>query len=475
LQKINSMKRIILFFTAMIAASFVFSQKELSSFSATGSGIATAYLSDYQCLGINPANLGWQRNKAPLHISLAEAGASVYSDALRKSEIKHDFLFNKDTHFTTQEKIDAAEAFAGNKFTANADMAWLSVAFQRPKFGGLAFSVREHTAFSSIFNQDFAAIVFEGYHASYFDSLVVNGTDTTGYSKLPRTIGELADGSRVTGSWYREYIFGYGRKIIESEKFSLYVGADVKYLGGYAMFDMAAEDGKLTGFSALSPILDVNYDFASPSQLTGDAMETVGSGFGFDVGGTMTLFKKLNISAAINDIGSIKWDGNVYEANDTLINNVAAEGFYSYSMVEEMKDLVQDSSFFKWSGLQSHTVSLPSNFRLGLNYKLGKRADVGLDCYVPLNDKSGNFEKAILSVGGSFALGDFLILSLGIGTGGNYDFVVPAGVTFEMTDSRWEIGIASRDAITFFKKNNPTISAAFGFLRFNLGKMPADI
>lgn len=458
---------LILFFTA---ASCSFSQKELSSFSATGSGVATAFLSDYQCLGINPANLGWQRNKSPLHISIGEVGASVYSDALRKKDIKHDFIFGGKTHFTTQEKIDAAEAFAGNKFTANGDVAWLSVAYQKSNFGGLAFSIREHTAFSSIFNSNFAELVFEGRNASYFDSLVYNGTDTVGYASIPKTIGELADGSKVTGSWYREYIIGYGRKILETEKFSLYVGADVKYLGGYALFDIAAEDGKLTGFSALSPILDVNYNFSSPSQIAGTAMKTVGSGFGFDLGATITLFKNLNISAAVNDIGSISWNGNLYAANDTLINNVASQGFYSYSMISEMKDLVQDSGLFKWSGLESHNVALPSNFRLGINYKMGDLTNIGIDCYVPLNHKTGNFDKAVITIGGNFGLGDFLVLSLGIGTGGNYDFVIPAGVTFEMKDRHWEMGIASRDAITFFKKDNPTISVACGFLRYNIGK-----
>jgi hypothetical protein len=464
------MKKILVISFILFLSYAVSAQKELSSFSATGSGVATAFLSDYQCLGINPANLGWNRTQAPFHISIAEAGASVFSDALRKKEIKHDFIFGGKTHFTAQEKIDAAEAFAGNKLTANADVAWLSVAFQKPKFGGLAFSVREHVAFSSFFNKDFAQIVFEGFHAPYFDSLVVNGTDTTGYSSLPKTIGELADGSKVTGSWYREYVIGYGRKVFEKGKISLYVGADVKYLGGYGIFDLAAEDGKLTGFSALSPMLDVNYNFSSPSQLSGDAMKTVGSGFGFDFGATISFFKKLNISAAVNDIGSIKWNGNVYEANDTMINNVAAQGFYSFSMIDEMKDMVQDSSLFKWSGLESHTVALPSNFRIGMNYQFGDLTNFGFDCYVPLNHKTGNFEKAILSVGGNFGLGDFLVISLGFGTGGNYDFVIPAGVTFEMNDRIWEIGIASRDAITFFKKDNPTISAACGFLRFNIGR-----
>jgi len=49
--------------------------------------------------------------------------------------------------------------------------------------------------------------------------------------------------------------------------------------------------------------------------------------------------------------------------------------------------------------------------------------------------------------------------------------VIPIGAVVHMGGNKWEFGIASRDAITFFKKDNPTISAAFGFLRFKLGKV----
>ena len=31
------------------------------------------------------------------------------------------------------------------------------------------------------------------------------------------------------------------------------------------------------------------------------------------------------------------------------------------------------------------------------------------------------------------------------------------------------MGIATRDMISFFKQNNPTVSYAFGFLRFSFG------
>ena len=465
------MKKLLFSFLILAVSLSTFAQKELGSFSATGSGIATAYLSDYQCLGINPANLGFKRSPSIIHLSFLEVGVSVFSDALNKEDLKHDFVFGGKTHFTKQEKIDAAEAFVNNKFSLNADVSHLSFSFQKSNLGGIAFAIREHTAFNSYFNKDFAQLIFEGYNAPYFDSYVVNGTDTTGVSSAPKTFGQIADGSRISSTWYREYILGYGRKVFEGDKISLYVGADAKYIRGYGMLDINAENGTLSGFSALTPFLNVNYASTSPSQIIGNALKTVGSGIGFDLGATLTLLKKLNVSASINDIGSVKWDGNVYEVKDTLVNNVTNKGFFSFSMIKEIKNLIQDSTLFNWKGDESRTINLATNIRLGASYKFGKLSNVGVDVYVPVNDKTANYDKAFVSVGANFGIGKILILSTGVGTGGNYEnIVIPAGITLLGKKQKTEIGIASRDAITFFRNNNPTISAVFGFLRINLGK-----
>lgn len=454
---------------------FGFSQKELGSFTATGSGLSTTYLSDYQCLGINPANLGKTRNSA-IHLGFLEVGVSVFSDALKKKEIKDEFIFGKKSDFTLEQKIEAAQAFANNKFAVNADISWLSFSFQNSSFGGIAFSIREHAAFNSFFNKDFSEIIFQGYHAPYFDSIYVNAGDTTGFASSPKSIGQIADGSKISGAWYREYILGYGRELFANDKIALAIGADIKYIAGYGILNLAAENGALTGFSALTPFMEVNYANATPSEIAGTAMKTVGSGIGFDFGAKITLFEKLDIAASINDIGSVKWDGNVYEAKDTIVNNVTNGGFYSYSMIEEMKGLIQDSSVFNWQGMESRSITLPTNLRFGALYKFGKRSSVGVDAYIPVNNETANFEKAIVTVGANFGIGKLLVLSAGMGAGGNYDFVIPVGITVTTKNQRMEMGIASRDAVTFLKKDNPTISAAFGFLRFNLGKIsPSEI
>jgi len=51
-------------------------------------------------------------------------------------------------------------------------------------------------------------------------------------------------------------------------------------------------------------------------------------------------------------------------------------------------------------------------------------------------------------------------------TGGVYDFSIPVGVTIITKNGGFEAGIASRDAVTFFTQNGPTLSLSTGFMRF---------
>ena len=63
-------------------------------------------------------------------------------------------------------------------------------------------------------------------------------------------------------------------------------------------------------------------------------------------------------------------------------------------------------------------------------------------------------------------------LSMGVVTGGKFGTNVPFGVTFypiKNDSNTWEIGIATRDMLTLFKQHDPTVSIAFGFLRFSFG------
>jgi len=333
------MKKLLTVFTFLIVSQIGFSQSEMSAFTATGrGGAATTFVTDYQVMGINPANLGiMSKNEKIVSLGLLEGGYSIYSEALAKSELVQG-LKAGNSDFTYDQKVQAAKEFAQTGLAANIDLTLLAVAVQpSAKSGGFAFGIKERFQWYSKFNEQLSEILFLGYNADYFDLLVLTTGDTIpnvenlpedtaalvklGISTLAKRFSELLDGSRISMSWYREFNLSYGREIVKNDEFALYAGVGFKYLTGMAIMDVKAEGGKLDAFSAITPAFGINYGKAADSNpstvdQTGVLPKSVGSGFGFDVGVGFVLNEKLKFGIAVNDIGSITWKGNVYVAED---------------------------------------------------------------------------------------------------------------------------------------------------------------
>ena len=195
---------------------------------------------------------------------------------------------------------------------------------------------------------------------------------------------------------------------------------------------------------------------------------SVGQGWGFDLGASALFFNKLKVGLAVTNIGSITWDGNLYQVNDTLFTQTSNGGLDNYNVSNTVNNLSGEQGLLSWSGAQSRTVSLPTTIRLGASMRFGKRAELGLDIIMPGNDEPGNMEKAIIGFGGDLKVLPFLKIQAGYLTGGNYGNQVPVGLLITPPSGRFEAGIASRDAVTFFTQNGPTLSLSFGFMRFRI-------
>jgi hypothetical protein len=133
-----------------------------------------------------------------------------------------------------------------------------------------------------------------------------------------------------------------------------------------------------------------------------------------------------------------------------------------------MGDILGENGLFKYDGVSSLTVKLPTTMRLGASMKFGKILELGTDIIIPMNDEASNFNKAIIGFGGDVQPIKWLRLQAGFMTGGNYDFQIPIGITFIAKNGTYEAGFASRDAITFFSQNGPTLSLSMGFIRWRL-------
>lgn len=473
-------------------------QIERSAFTSTGRGVATTFVHDYQAIGINPANLAWtDKYNKRVTFGLIEGGITLYSEALGRKEFRERIAGFED-ELTTSEKFEFASEFANSDLSMDVDMQLLGVAvnFNDRKWGGLAFSIRDRVNYYSTFNTRASNILFLGWNADYFDQLqldsdngpIIENTGNLSQDTLARVVrgistadafaSELFQGSSIKSTWYREFNLSYGREVVGTDDWSIGAGVGLKYLQGIAFLDIEVNDDEYRAIGATTPSFGIDYGTAAndnPSAVGANSNtlpSSVGSGFGFDLGLNFEYKQKLKVGVAVNNIGSIKWDGNVYRAQDTIIFDIRNDGFNSLNVLTEVEKIAGKDGVFQQEGEASEVIALPTNFRFGASYAIRENLNIGADFLMSLNDAPGSFVEPVYGVGGDFEPFKWLRLSLGYLGGGNYYHRIPVGITFIVADGTWEAGVGSRDLITFLRDEGATLSASFGFLRFRVIKIP---
>ena len=482
------MRLLVTLLAGICLSSGLLAQTENSAFTLTGKAVAGPFATDYHALGINPANL----HLAPMFdgknwtMGFSEIGVSIFSEALSKDDLRKNLFMQELDALSPLERKDAISQFTDSQWTLDLDIMGFGMAYRNDLVGGFGFSMRDRMDFNMKLGSDAADLMFNGYNSAYFDSLVLSTgvvIPTGAYNQdtldliesgfvLPgnvQKISELLDGTDISLNWIREWNVGYGRSFLDTEELDFFGGIGVKYLQGMANISIRAEDGDISGFSATTPFLNIDYGEAAtgnPSALTGEQMEPVGQGFGFDLGFTAVVADKLTLSAAVNDIGSMTWTGNVYSLKDTLLAETFEGGVESVSLVDQLQGFMTNEDLMEWEGEAEYTTKLPTTLRVGAAWALGDRLRIGAELVAPMNDDPSNLNKAVIAVGGDFRPLRWVSLNLGYLSGGNYNTKIPAGVTFHVGNGAYEIGVASRDMITFFSDNQPTASLSTGFMRF---------
>jgi hypothetical protein len=334
------MKKLVqLFFMSalLLSVNAAYSQLELSAFSQTGSAYAVTALTDYQCLGTNPANLGWTRNEHKMNIGLFENAYMAYSEPLTKQQLTHD-LFGGGDPFTSQADRDqAVDNFTNALLLARGSTMLIGFSWQDEKIGGFAFQARQRIFWKNQINDKSSSFLFNGWNDSYFDVKITDeeGEVIKGESSDPSKASVVYAPSVISHAWYNEYILGYGRKFVDKENFKFYAGVDLKLIQGFGTVHLQInEDYSVDAYSALGPIYNVEYNEPTPSKMTGEGLQTAGMGYGMDIGVTFEVQSDIKVSLALNDLGQIKWDGNVYEGIDVDIREIESSGLNSYNIFD---------------------------------------------------------------------------------------------------------------------------------------------
>lgn len=478
------------FFCTLVASA----QMENAAFTEAGRGASHAFATDYHALGINPGNLGLgNRYNKKFTLGLGQVGASVYSEAFTREQLWQGITGVEDG-LTPEDKQQAASDFAGSDYSLNLYSNIFGFAVNTD-IGNFAFSVNLRGSYFSNFNAEGASQLFNGFAAPYFDTWRVQDANGN-ISEIPnggpdsdqidnvilgfaspdsvKLAAELYRDSRLKAMVFMEYNLGYGRNVYKSDDVSLFAGVGLKFMQGLFVADVNTEGGRVVdAFTSASPALGIdlgNEQESNPSFQ--DDGYSVGNGFGFDLGLTAEIADRFRVSASVTDIGSITFNGNVYESGNSPVFDIETQGIDSYNVFSNFDSFAGDDGAFPWVGKEEQKVELPTQFRTGLGYFHDEKLRVGLDVAIPLNESAGNIEKVAFAFGAEYVVASWVSLSAGVGAGDNFGFRVPFGVNFVIGEGSWELGVATRDVMYALREDRPNLSVVAGLLRFRFGDMP---
>jgi hypothetical protein len=496
------MIRFLVFIFTFSVFTQLFSQTQSIAYTAVGKGVATTFLTDYQCLGVNVSALGWGSgyDRKKVTMGSTEFGFSLYSDALTSDKLRKLYSNLTNSYFKNKEisaidynkQKEAVAMFAQSGVAFDVNYNWGGFAYQSKLLGGIAFNVSENYSWYSKLSAKTSDLIFRGKTGSLFDSLTIvnpSGDTTTiqnssnltadsmsmvisGSFGIPLKLSQLTYGTEIRSVWNRSFNFGYGRKIIGFNGIELFGGIGYRYIMSMAMFNLKSDENGLYMFSSTSPKLNINYNDVSNGnssnliEKSGLSKNSVGIGHGWDFALSAKLFDKFKVAVSVNNVGSVKYKRNVYRVKDTLVSSFSFNGITDFNITKSVNQMLSSGGLLSLEGEQIYIVKNSANFRFGASYELRKLLSIGFDLVAPFNRETpGSIQNTFFSFGGEIRPIPFIAISTGYVLGGIYKNNIPLGINFILGNGRYEFGVSSYNISSIFYKESHSISAAFGFAR----------
>lgn len=450
-----------------------YTQTEITDIHALGMGsISTASSRGYDALGINPANLGL-KSESKLMISLPVVNGGVTSDALQRSDIRKVLLGQSNKVLTTQEKKDYAQQFANKGFSNYGNMQLLAIYAKVPVLGALAGNIRFRSGGNLQMSPWFSDLLFNGYNAGIFDTVISNNGQPVGVMRKPKTLRELTYGSQINQQAWLEYNIGWGvnyTKVLQV--IDVCFGVNIKIIQGIGFVDYnpSRYGGNVLGYAALPEGKSFSkLGFSSPFTWAGANFNAPGKGFGFDMGSTFHLATGTTLGIAATNMGSINWTKNVTQINASTLDSLRYSGATDFQVYNQANQLFTgNTDLIKATALSRYSTNLPSQLRIGMSQDLFKVIHFGFDIVLPLNKSAGNIQQPLFALGGEFKLKQWTIGS-GYSQGGNLkNGCWSAGLFWRDKHKLFECGIATRDWVSYFKPTNNNLSLGMATMRFML-------
>lgn len=378
-----------------------------------------------QRLSINPAkkpDCKWYIGTP----ALSSTGLEFTSNAIDIKKFNTALVPNADDSSNYTLNInELSSILSKNSYIGlNVNEEWINLGFRLGKnmfFANVTEKVKTRVNLPG----DFFKFVFEG-----------NGNDNLGY--------DFNFNFGVDVLHMREYAVGYNRTLLGDR---LTVGGKLKYMQGMNIINTVKSDLIFsTDPESFKYTLEADIEVNASSPLLGKFDEAqildyaLGSlrnvGWGIDLGASLDVTKRLNISASVVDIGQIIWSDNVinYKSKNPgakfEFRGLDAKDFFSDSVdyaesFSELGDSVL-TIFDLDSSNNDFATGLMGEFYLGANYSILENHSAGILLYGSFYNQqlfpaatlswNSNFRR-ILSVSVSYTMmrGNFANAGLGLG------------------------------------------------------------
>ena len=327
--------------------------------------------------------------------------------------------FGSETSWSLSDRRALAQVLADENTTAQIDLRWVGWSRHGSK-GGWAWSVEDRYSATVNPSQALAEFALLGPAASIYDAtLLTDGTvvpveDLTdeqfemadqGISNgsLP-LINTLLDGGSFAVQHVRSYGAGFGLKLIQSKALTLSMGMGARYYRGTGYYEVDVENQ--TAFAAFNR--GFGTELVAEGATLGSALRPAGFGVALDLAVRAEIAGLWFASLAINDLGSMDWQGESYSLQNP-VGNWDGWSDAQGGVLDILNQGLSPTALFLEATPERRVVALPTRVRLNGGLRLGNRAKVGVELAAPLNDALLR-QPTEIGVGGQTRLAGFELM-----------------------------------------------------------------
>ncbi len=464
-----SMNRILISIIFLFSLSFkVFAQYgSVGSFDARSMGMAKTYTAasrGINSIGINPANLMYNENghfEFSTVLPLPSTSLISGTDFLSIEDFNYYFggVDGESRYLNDQDKERLNNLFKdGGDVFLNATTRVFSASWKiNEKVGAVGISVSD----------------FIGGYLKIPQSLV----EIPLYGNTIEQVYSFSE-ANVKSWWLRNYSLSYARELPGPNFLDkLFAGITFKYINGFyyvgtdrvntnletnSQYEITGA-ADMVGYSSFSNNFGVNYDFDSTDYKSSFSPfpSPAGTGLGVDFGLSASISPILNVSFAVTDMGSIKW--NQRAATYSALGDIYLDDISNKDQVDSLGDKLKG----KGSYINSFTTSLPTAVRFGFSYFMKESIIpgsllLGMDYNQGLNELPGNSTKARVSFGTEWKPMDWIpYIRTGLSFGGwaGFNWALGLGIDAGLV----ELNFATSDMNSVVAPNSAKhISVSFG-------------